>query len=255
MKLILSPSKSLDFDSAHPVKKLTQPQFLKESEALVKKLKTLSAAQIGKMMEISDRLAALNYARFQEFTTPFTLKNAKPALFAFTGDVYGPIEVNRYNEKQLAFAQAHVRILSGLYGILRPLDLIQPYRLEMGRKLTMGKTKDLYGFWGDKLAKSLAAELKKDEALINLASEEYAQAVDREALGRPVIDIIFKEKQKDKLKIIGLFAKKARGMMTNYIIQNQIDKPDQLKEFAVSDYGFEPKLSGPAHYVFVRKAS
>lgn len=257
MLLILSPSKTLDYETPFALKDHTQPQFLKDSELLVKKLRTLSQKQIGEMMEISEKLSALNVQRFKDFKTPFTLKNARQALLAFKGDVYEPMEVESYGQKEFLFAQEHVRILSGLYGLLRPLDLIQPYRLEMGRKLTVGKSKDLYGFWGTRIAEALNGELAKqsNKLLINLASEEYGKVVLRKALQYPVLDIAFKENKGGKIAIIALFAKQARGLITDYIIKNHIDKPDQLKDFSERGYKFESKLSTENQLVFVRKAS
>ncbi|MDX2074007.1 MAG: peroxide stress protein YaaA [Alphaproteobacteria bacterium] len=254
---LLSPSKTLDYETQYALKQYSQPQFLADSEKLVAKLRTLSPAQIGRMMELSDKLAALNAQRFKAFSTPFTPANARQALLAFKGDVYTPIDVAGYTKQDFAFAQSHMRVLSGLYGLLRPLDLIQPYRLEMGRKITIGKTGDLYGFWGARLAKSLNAELAshKTRLLVNLASEEYARAVDRKILKFPVIDMIFKEKKGDTLKIIGLFAKQARGAMANFIIKNQIDKPEGLRDFTGNGYRFDPKLSDASRMTFVRKTS
>lgn len=254
MLLILSPSKTLDYDTPYAFKEHTQPQFLEDSETLVAKLRSFSEAKLAGMMEISPKLAALNAGRFQSFHTPFTLKNARQALLAFKGDVYDGMEVEQYGAKEFAFAQAHVRILSGLYGLLRPLDLMQPYRLEMGRKIAVGKTKDLYGFWGKRIATALDAELDGHASrfLINLASEEYAKAVVRTALTHPVIDVAFKESQKGTLKIIGLFAKKARGMMADYVITRRIDQPEGLKDFQAGGYRFQPKLSNDSQLVFTR---
>jgi len=257
MLLILSPSKTLDYDTPYAVKEYTQPVFLADSEKLVAKLRTMRQAKIAELMELSDKLAALNVERFKNFHTPFTLANARQALLAFKGDVYAAMEVAEYTKKDFAFAQEHVRILSGLYGVLKPLDLIQPYRLEMGRKLALNKSKDLYGFWGKRIALSLAGEMAehKVKLLVNLASGEYAQAVDRKALGVPVLDVIFKEKQKDALKIVGLFAKQARGAMADYIIRHQIDDAGALRDYTGRGYRFTQELSNERQLVFVRKAS
>ena len=257
MLLILSPSKTLDYETPYAAGEYTQPQFLKDAEKLVAKLRTFPEAKLAEMMELSPKLAALNAQRFHDFHTPFTPENARPALLAFKGDVYEGIEVERYTQKDFAFAQAHLRILSGLYGLLRPLDLMQPYRLEMGRKLLMGKTKDLYGFWGDRIARELGSELAghKSKILVNLASQEYAGAVERKVLKFPVIDVVFKEQQKNKLATIGLFAKQARGAMANYIIINQIDKIDDLRDFNARGYRFDLKLSNASTLTFVRKPS
>ena len=254
MLLVLSPSKTLDFDTPHPKVAHTQPQFLADSEKLVAKLRTFSRAQIVEMMELSEKLAALNVQRFKDFKTPFAPDNARPALFAFKGDVYEPLELADYGKKELSFAQNHVRILSGLYGLLRPLDLMQAYRLEMGRKLSIGKTKDLYGFWGVRLSEALNEELSNhsNKLVLNLASEEYAKALARKALAYPCIDVVFKEKQGDKLKIIGLFAKQARGLMTNFIIKNQIDDVKSLRKFDARGYQFTPALSNDHTLTFIR---
>lgn len=257
MLLVLSPSKTLDYETPYKLADYTQPEFLADSEKLVGVLRKMSQPQIAKMMEISDKLAALNVARFKEFKTPFTPKNARQALLAFKGDVYDGIEVEKYKHADFAYAQEHVRILSGLYGLLRPLDLMQAYRLEMGRKITVGKTKDLYGFWGSRIATALnnACKTHKNKLILNLASEEYAASIDRKTLKLPMVDIVFKERQGDKLKIIGLFAKKARGLMAHYIVKERIDNLAEIKDFCASGYIFQPKLSDEKTLIFVRKAS
>lgn len=255
MLLLLSPSKTLDYKTPVGVKEYTQPYFLSDSEKLVAKLRGFSQKKIAEMMELSDKLAALNVERFRDFLTPFTPENARQALLAFKGDVYTSIEVGSYKPKDFAFAQDHVRILSGLYGVLRPLDLVQPYRLEMGRKLSIGKTKDLYGYWGNRITEQLNDELagNKSKLLINLASEEYNKVISRKTMKYPIIDVIFKEKQGDNLKIVGLFAKQARGAMANYVIKNRLDTAESLKDFGERGYIFQPSLSAATQYVFVRK--
>lgn len=254
MLIVLSPSKTLDETSPLPKLEATQPELLGRAGELVKVLRNYSSAKISKLMDISDKLSELNFYRFQNYSIPFTPKNARPALFMFKGDVYEPMGVMEYGKKELAYAQGHVRILSGLYGVLRPLDLMQPYRLEMGTRLPVGKAKDLYGFWGDEVSEALNGAMAgmKKPVLINLASEEYFKAVRPKVLRAPVIDIVFKEKQKDKLKIIGLFAKKARGMMTDFAIREQVNTPEKLKEFSGGGYCFQPKLSAEDSWVFVR---
>jgi len=257
MLLVLSPSKTLDYETKFSLKEHTQPIFLKDSERLVAKLKTFSEAQVAEMMEISPKLAELNVARFKEFHTPFTPYNARQALLAFKGDVYGSIEVESYTKKDFSFAQQHVRILSGLYGVLKPLDLIQPYRLEMGRKMLMDKTKDLYGFWGDRISEALNWEISKhnNKLLLNLASQEYFGAVDRETLKYPVVNVSFKEDKNGVPKVIALFAKQARGAMANFIIKNQLDDVKSLQKFNWGGYQYQPKMSHPEDLTFVRKAS
>lgn len=254
MLLVLSPSKTLDYESALPTKTHTQPAMLRDSETLVAALRKYTPKKLSALMDISDKLAALNVERYKAFSLPFTPANARPAILAFKGDVYEPLPVEKYREKDFTFAQGHVRILSGLYGVLKPLDLIQPYRLEMGTRLKVGKAKDLYAFWGDRITDALSAGLEgqKDRLLVNLASEEYFSAVRPKRLDGKVLNIVFKENQKGALKIIGLFAKKARGMMTDFVIQNHIIDHKELKDFNAAGYAFQPKLSGEDSWVFTR---
>lgn len=254
MLLVLSPSKTLDFESKPRIATHSLPDMLKESQALVKELRAYTPKKLSVLMGISDKLAALNARRYKDFSTPFTLANAKQALLAFKGDVYEPIEVESYGRDEFAFAQEHVHILSGLYGLLKPLDLIQPYRLEMGTRLKNPRGKDLYAFWGGRITQAVNKTLAghKRKVLLNLASEEYFSAVQPDKLEGQLIHIVFKENQKGKLKIIGLFAKKARGMMANYIIRNHIDDADALKAFHDGGYHFEKSLSSPDKWVFVR---
>ena len=255
MILVLSPSKTLDFDSKPRIATHTIPQFLDDSSLLIKELKTYSPAKLSKLMGISDKLAALNVSRYEQFATPFTPANAKQALLAFKGDVYTPMEVDAYTKADLAFAQKHLRILSGLYGVLKPLDLIQPYRLEMGTNLKNTRGKNLYTFWGERITDALnqAMVVSKSTALINLASEEYFGAVIPPKLNKKLINIVFKENQKGKLKIIGIFAKKARGIMANYVIKSHVVDQEQLKDFQEGGYRFDASLSDAGHWVFVRK--
>jgi len=257
MILVLSPSKTLDFAGKLQFTAHSQPQMLSESQLLVKKLQTYTPARLSTLMDISDKLAALNASRYQSFQTPFTPANARQAILAFKGDVYEGMDVSSYNKKDFEFAQEHVRILSGLYGLLRPLDLIQPYRLEMGTKLPNPRGKDLYGFWGDRITQALNLELAKakNSVLINLASEEYFKAVRPKSLKGELVNIVFKEQQKGQLKIIGLFAKKARGLMASYIVRNRIDNIKDILEFQDNGYGYAKSLSGKGNLVFVRKLS
>jgi len=250
MIIVLSPSKTLDFASKPRIKTYTQPALLAESETLIKTLRGYSEARLKKLMGISDKLAALNAQRYKNFHTPFTPDNAKQAILAFKGDVYEGIDVESYGKAHFEFAQKHVRILSGLYGLLKPLDLIQPYRLEMGIRLPTKRGKDLYGFWGDLITEVLNAE--KSVPLINLASEEYFSAVKPDVFKGDILHIVFKEKHKGTLKIIGLFAKKARGMMASFVVKNRITDAAGLKDFTESGYRFAPKLSGEDSCVFVR---
>jgi uncharacterized protein len=249
MITIISPAKTLDL-STTDITLSTEPVFKKDIQELVGIMKEKSAADIKQLMGVSENLAQLNEERYKTFQKKFTPNNSKQALLAFKGDVYQQLEVEKYGEKELDFAQKHVRILSGLYGLLRPLDLIQPYRLEMGTRLENQKGKDLYQFWDSKIAEALN-DLKK-ETIINLASQEYFKAVDKKALKATVIAPTFKEYRDGKYKIIGIFAKKARGLMTNYIIQNKIDIPEKLKVFNEEGYEFSDKLSTDKEWVFVR---
>ena len=253
MLLILSPSKTLDEKPAFK-EDFSQPVFLKETNELIDQLKQLTSENISNLMSISEKLSKLNYKRFQTFHSPFTLKNAKQALLAFKGDVYSGIATESYTDKDFAFAQKHLRILSGLYGILKPLDLMQPYRLEMGTKLSVHNFKNLYDFWGNKLTNLLDSELSKasEPILINLASNEYFKAIKTKNLKANLINIEFKENKQGKLKVIGIHAKKARGLMANYVIKNRIETPEKLKEFHLNGYNFNSELSDKNSYIFTR---
>tara|TARA_R110002049_G_scaffold4842_9_gene34230 strand:- start:2480 stop:3238 length:759 start_codon:yes stop_codon:yes gene_type:complete len=252
MKIIISPAKSLDFESKVPTDIYTQPRFLKQSEKLSKKLKTISKKKLSELMKISDDLAALNYDRNQSWETPFTKENAKQAIYSFTGAVFQGIDVNSLSDDKVPVLQERLRILSGLYGLLKPLDLIQPYRLEMGTKLTVGKTENLYKFWGDELANSLNEELKDDELLINLASTEYFKALPKKALKVPMITPVFKDLKNGEYKIVMTYAKKARGLMVRYIIENDVTTIEGLKGFNVDKYRFSESLSSETELIFTR---
>lgn len=252
MKLVLSPAKSLDFESKLPTTKSTEPQFLEDSQRLNKILKKKSAKGLSKLMSISDALGQLNYERNQEWELPFTKDNARPAIYAFSGDVYRGFDAYSFDVKKTKHLQETVRILSGLYGVLKPLDLIQPYRLEMGTKMPVGRKKNLYEFWQKTITESLNDELKEDELFVNLASNEYFKAVDKKQLKVPVIQVDFKEFKNDKYKIVAFFAKYARGLMARYIVDNNINSLDGLKGFNGEGYGFSEELSKPNHLVFTR---
>ncbi len=254
MIIIISPAKSVNFKEPAPTESCTTPDFLDQSKQLVKRLKRYKTAEIMDLMSVSERIADLNVARYQAFNPAFDLENAKQALFAFTGDVYRHMRMNTYNENTLDFAQAHLRILSGLYGYLRPLDLIQPYRLEMKTRLENSRGKDLYHFWGDLISKALNKDLAKDPhpALINLASREYARVINFKSIEAPVITIDFKEVENGKAKVIAIFAKWARGMMTDHIIQNQITEVEALKDFDRAEYRYSSGDSDDTHWVFTR---
>jgi len=254
MIIVLSPSKTLDYETEYRLTTYTQPDMLLKSQALIAELRTYSTGRISELMDLSDNLATLNMQRYRSFRVPFTLHNARQALLAFKGDVYEVIEVENYSDEDFAFAQAHLRIISGLYGLLKPLDLIQPYRLEMGTKLKTRLGKDLYAFWGESITNSLSQQMTRQEnpLLINLASEEYFKAVKPRLLSCPVVDVVFKENKNGKLKVVGLFAKKARGLMANYIIRNRIDDLASIKKFKESGYVFNKKLSTENQYIFAR---
>ncbi len=253
MKIIISPAKSLDFETQAPTSLYTQAQFLERSEKLSKKLKTLSRKKLSELMKISEALADLNYERNQNWHLPFSTENAKQAVYSFTGEVYRGLNANTITEDKIPVLQDKLRILSGLYGILKPLDLIQPYRLEMGTKLKVGRTENLYKFWGTTLAEVLNDEMKDDELFVNLASSEYFKAIPKKALKVPMITPVFKDFKNGQYKIIMTFAKKARGLMVRYIIDNNIETLEDLKGFNIDGYGFSEDLSPTAdELVFTR---
>lgn len=252
MKLVLSPAKSLDFESKLPTSKTTEACFLSEAKRLNKLLKKKSAKSLSKLMSISDNLGQLNYERNQEWELPFTKESARQAVYAFNGDVYRGLDVYTISAKKLDKLQDTIRILSGLYGILKPLDLIMPYRLEMGTKLPVGKNKNLYEFWKKKVTQALNDELEEGELFLNLASNEYFKAVDTKALKVPVIHIDFKEYKNDDYKTIGIFAKLARGLMARHIIENDAKTLDDIKNFNAENYRFHEQLSKENHLVFTR---
>lgn len=256
MFILLSPAKSLDYESAISYQNFTIPHFEKETQKLAKELKKFSPADLEKLMGISKKLAELNFARFQDFKPKFDLKNSKQALLVFDGDVYKPIETENFSAKDFDFAQQHLRILSGFYGLLRPLDLIQPYRLEMGTdfKKTSADIKNLYEFWGDKISQHLDEECKNNGAkhVINLASEEYFSAINPKKISAKIINVIFKENKNGVYKIVGINAKKARGLMTNFIVKNKISDPQELKKFKVEKYHFEKAMSDEENFTFIR---
>lgn len=254
MVTIISPSKTQDFSTNNVPEEYSQPQLLEQSEILAGELRRKSPEDIKSLMDVSDKIAELNYERFQQFSTPFTSDNAKQALYAFKGDVYTGIDLKNYGEEELAFAQQHLRILSGLYGLLRPLDLIQPYRLEMKIKLANPRGKDLYTFWGKRITEALNAALaaQKKPVLINLASNEYFKAVDKKGLKGEIITPVFKEYKNGKYSIIAIFAKKARGLMSDFIIKNKIEEPEQLKTFNQEGYEYSEQHSKAGEWVFIR---
>ena len=249
MLAVISPSKTQDFTKTDIVK-YSQTRQAKQTLELIDILKLKSKDDIAKLMSISEKLANLNFDRFQEFSNEFNLNNAKQAILAFKGDVYNGIDTPSLTADDLDFAQENIRMLSGLFGVIRPLDLIQPYRLEMGTKLANPKGKNLYEFWGDNISKVLNTD--ESETLINLASNEYFKGIDKKSLNANIIDIVFKENKNGKYKVIGIYAKRARGLMVNFIIKNRINNAEKLKEFNAEDYTFNTNISDEKTWVFTR---
>lgn len=253
MLILLSPSKTLDFETK--VSALaTQPDFLDDSQALIGQLRKLTLKDVSKLMDISDKLSELNVGRYRDFSVPFTPQNAKPAAYAFLGDVYDGLDFSSFSPAQVKNAQAHLRILSGLYGLLRPLDLIQPYRLEMGTALKNPRGKNLYEFWGERITEALNHTLaEQGETLVcNLASNEYWKAVKPKKLQAEVVTPVFKEYKNGSYKVVMLYAKRARGFMARYLLTNRISDKKGIQSFAGEGYHFEPGLSKGNEWVFVR---
>ena len=249
MLAIISPSKTQDF-SPCGINFFTQTRQLDHTQKLVKILKNKTQSQISKLMSLSEKLSKLNFDRFQAFKTPFSLDNAKQALLAFKGDVYNGINASSLSVKDLDFAQKNVRMLSGLYGVLRPLDLIQPYRLEMGTKLSNAQGNNLYDYWGSGISEVLNEDEQK--LIVNLASNEYFKAIDKKLLKAQILDIVFKEKKNDTYKVIGIYAKRARGLMINYIIRNRLTDVEALKDFSDEGYLYNQELSSDSSWVYIR---
>lgn len=260
MIIVLSPAKSLNYDTPFQCSNFTIPHFESEIQQLIANLRQIKAPEIATLMKISPKLAELNFARFKNFKEKFDLKNARQALLAFDGDVYNNIDKANFNEDDFNFAQKHLRILSGLYGILKPLDLIQPYRLEMGLDLKKSSisdnlgSKNLYQFWDNKITNHLNDQCQKLDSnyIINLASEEYFLAIKKDKFKGKIINVIFKEQKGDKLKIIGISAKRARGAMANFIIKNKITKLEKIKDFQEQNYQFNSELSNDTNFIFTR---
>ena len=253
MLVVISPAKTLDFETKPNTEKYSQPRYLGQSQTLIDTLRQLDVVDVANLMSLSDKLAGLNVGRFETWQTPFSLDNAKQALLAFKGDVYTGIDAETMTEADMEYAQTHLRILSGLYGILKPLDLIQPYRLEMGTKLDTSKGKHLYAFWESQLRESLVQEpALQDEVLINLASNEYFKAVEAKKLNVRVVTPVFKDWKNGQYKMISFYAKKARGLMSRYIIDNKLVEPEALKQFDYEDYRFSEEMSKGDEWVFIR---
>ena len=252
MKIVISPAKSLDFESKLPDSEYSEARFLAESERLNKLLKKKSARSLSKLMSISDNLVRLNYERNQEWSLPFSEANARPAVYAFNGEVYRGLDAYSLPKKKIDLLQSNLRIISGLYGILRPLDLIQPYRLEMGTSIKVGVHKNLYAFWQKKITQALNEELQDDEVFVNLASNEYFKAIDQKTLKVPVITPVFKDLKNGEYKMIMTFAKQARGYMTRYLIDTNASTADDIKGFDREGYGYSEALSKGSELVFIR---
>ena len=255
MLLVVSPAKKLDFESPLATTKISQPVLLEHSEILIERCIKLSPDQIASLMKLSDKLAGLNAARFGEWSLPFTSSNARQAILAFNGDVYSGLDAASFNDADFDFAQKHFRILSGLYGLLKPLDLMQPYRLEMGTKLDTVRGNNLYQFWGDIITNELNKTLVEqgDDFLINLASNEYFKAVNKKLINATIITPQFKDWKNDQYKMISFFAKKARGLMARFIIQNQLTEVEELKNFDVAGYQYNEALTKGNDLVFTRR--
>jgi cytoplasmic iron level regulating protein YaaA (DUF328/UPF0246 family) len=252
MKLVISPAKSLNYESALPTTSSTDNIFLSEAQQLNRLLKKKSVKALSELMHISPNLGQLNYERNQEWSPSFTAENARPAIYAFSGDVYRGIDAYSIPVSKLDILQHSVRIISGLYGLLKPLDLMQPYRLEMGTKLSVGKSKNLYEFWRKKVTTALNEELEEGELFVNLASQEYFKAIDVKTLKVPVIHVDFKEFKNGQYKTIAIFAKLARGYMTRHIIDNVVETVEGLKTFSTDGYAFDANLSTDTKLVFTR---
>ncbi|MCJ8169780.1 peroxide stress protein YaaA [Atopomonas sediminilitoris] len=254
MLMVLSPAKNLDYTTAPHTDRFSQPEHLAQAQDLINLLRELAPQEIAQLMKLSDKLAGLNAARYAQWHQPFTPSNAKPALLAFNGDVYTGLDAASLNDEDLTFAQRHLRILSGLYGVLRPLDLMQAYRLEMGTKLANPNGKDLYAFWGNQISQWLnhALDEQGDNILLNLASNEYFSAVKKQTLKARIINTEFRDFKNGQYKIISFYAKKARGLMARYVITERITAPEALQSFNAEGYYFSPEHSSVDTLVFLR---
>ncbi|MCW9025440.1 MAG: peroxide stress protein YaaA [Gammaproteobacteria bacterium] len=255
MLLVISPAKTLDYETPPKTKIRTLPDYLDDSQELINRARKYSVLDIAEIMQVSQKIAELNFDRFAKWKTPFTPENAKQAVLAFKGDVYTGLDAETFNANDFKFAQKHLRILSGLYGLLRPLDLMQPYRLEMGRKIETDRGKNLYEFWGETITDGLNKQLKKikSDYLVNLASNEYFKSVKPKLLNAEIITPAFKDYKNGEYKILGVYAKKARGLLSRYIIQNQLTDPEAIKDFAEDGYRFNKSLTKGNTWVFTRK--
>lgn len=252
MKVLLSPAKSLNLTSTLPVDYNTQSCFKEEAKFINSILRQKTPSELAELMNISSTIAELNYDRNQSWSLPFTKKNSRPAVYAFSGDVYKGLDPYSIDAKNIDFLQSSVRIISGLYGLLKPLDLIQPYRLEMGTKMPIAEKRNLYEYWRIKITKELMSDLKLSEPIINLASNEYFKAIDKKVLKNELFNVEFKELKDGNYKTIAIYSKKARGLMTRFIIDNRITSIDKIKEFNLDKYIFSESLSSKYNFVFCR---
>jgi len=257
MMIVLSPAKTLDYQTPPTISEYTQPLFLDHSQLLIERLRELSPLEVGQLMSISDPLAVLNTTRYAEWSRPFSPMDAKQAVLAFNGDVYEGLDARTLSAADLRFAQEHLRILSGLYGLLRPLDLMQPYRLEMGTRLLNPRGKDLYAFWGERLVDALNESLlaSKAKALINLASEEYFKSIKGQKLAVPIIQPVFEDWSHGKFKVVSFHAKRARGLMTRFALCQRLSDPTDLQAFSSAGYAYIADASNPTRWVFRRSSA
>lgn len=255
MLIVISPAKTLDYETVPKTKVFTTPDYLAQSQQLINRLRNFSSLDISDLMKVSAKIANLNFERYETWKKPFTVKNAKQSILAFKGDVYTGLDAESFKADDFKFAQNHLRVLSGLYGLLRPLDLMQPYRLEMGTKLKTDIGKNLYEFWGSDITDGLNKQLKniKSNYLINLASNEYFKSVKTKEINAEIITPAFKEFKNGDYKMIGIYAKKARGLLSRYIIQNKLNDPEDIKSFNEEGYRFNKTLSKGNNFVFTRK--
>ncbi len=255
MLLVISPAKTLDYETPPKTKTFTCPDFLEDSQQLINRARHYSVLDIAELMQVSQKIAELNFERFRQWQLPFTPDNAKQAVLAFKGDVYTGLDAPSMKAADFKFAQSHLRILSGLYGLLRPLDLMQPYRMEMGRKIDTERGKNLYEFWGTEITEALNQQLQaiKSDVLVNLASNEYFKAVRPKALNARIITPEFKDWKNGAYKMMGVYAKKARGQLSRYVIDNRITEPEAMKHFDIDGYRFNKKMSTEEKWVFTRK--
>jgi len=255
MLILLSPSKSLDDETPPPTDRHTEPEFLDRAETLVDVLRDYDVDELGELMDISENLSELNYERYRDWETPFTPDNAKQSIFAFDGDVYRDFQFDAYDEADVDFLQDHVRILSGLYGVLRPLDLMQPYRLPMGTNLETPRGDDLYDYWGEQLAATLngALDAQDDDIILNLASNEYFDAVDDEVLDGRIVSPTFKDWRSGRYMVISFYLKRLRGTLTDWVVRNRVTDPDDLADFTGNDYYYDPERSTDGEPVFLRE--